>query len=427
MDGGGFCNNDVYVIIAIVIVIVNAMHSSNSSVMTDVDYYDYEYIQYAQSSRHFMNYIFNEHCRNVEGRKWFQIWLLYFYGKTKTRHFFTLSSSLISSSSSDCLQQIVAGAAVAETTESSNIQNVLVSSPSLYSLSIQAICNVLKMKLNNIACVNGANGNEDIDMSLLYDSMSHLNSSCNIGCNNEISRNKCSSFNNNNTINNNNNKHKNKNDNQIKQCARSGQVNVETTLLHTIQSQLLIEAQINSVTYTETKTKTKFAQHINRQLPLPPPTTPSSISQTITTTTESSLSPLSLYSSDSVAMRYLSNQPVINQTKTNNNYNNNNINKNKHSNKRNNNKNDTTRNGDWEKSAKRSNIRERFTRQRFKSETSFASLTSLFIDLRKMFITFLLPLILLCKMLPMSCAGEYTIRFCCFVCFLFFILLPALI
>ncbi|XP_055324620.1 uncharacterized protein LOC129579067 isoform X3 [Sitodiplosis mosellana] len=383
LDGGGFGNIDVNVI---AVVIVNAMHSSNSPVLTDIDYYDYEKFQYAQSSRHFMNVV-NEHCRNVEGRKWFQIWLLYYYNKTKTRLFFK---------SSDCLYRIVAGtatvAAATEITESSDIQNVLVSSPSLSSLSIQAICNVLKMKLN-IACVTAANDNDDIDMLLLYDSMSHLNSSCIMRCNKEILRNKCAPFNNNN--------------NQIKQCARSGQINVDATLLHFVQSQLMNQAQTGSAPYTETKTKTTFAQHMNRQLlPLPPPTTPSSISQipittTTTTTTESSMSPLSLSSCDSVATRYSSNQPVINQTKTNNNYNN--INKDKHNNKTNNNKNDT-RDGDLGKSAGRSNIRERLTRKRFQSETGFAPLTSLSIDLRKMFITFLLPLILLCKMLPMSCA-----------------------
>lgn len=373
LDGGDFSNNNVYVI---AVAIVHAMHTTKSPILTEV-VYNYEKFQYAQSPTYFTNVV-NEYWRSVEGRKWFQIWLLYYYSiKTKTRLFLK---------SSDCLNTIVAAdiANTAETTESSDIHNVLVSSPLLSSLSIQAICNVLKMELN-IACATLAYRSNDIDTnidtSLLYDSMSRLNS------NQEVLRNKCASF----------------NINQIKQFARSGQINVET-YLHSVQPQLLDQAQSGSATNFETITKTPFAQYMNRQLPLPPPITPNSISQKTTTTTESSMSPLSLCSCDFVVTRYSSNQLVVNQTKTTNYYN----------------KNDKG-DGDLEDRTGQTNIRERLTRQRFQSKTGFAPLTLLFIDLRKMFITFLLPLILLCKMLPMSCAGEYIIHIL-YIVFNFFLL-----
>ncbi|XP_031631169.1 uncharacterized protein LOC116345699 isoform X2 [Contarinia nasturtii] len=359
------------------------MHSSKSPIiLIDVDDYDHEKFQSTtttttttitttsttiitkNTSSHIVNIVLNENWKNVGRCKRFQIWLLYFY-YTRRKEFFLQTPF-------DCCLQTNSTKIT-----SVDIQNVLLSSPLLFSLSNQVIYNVLKTNLN-IACVLN-----DIDTSLSSDSMSRLNISIYnnrsviiIRCNNKmILRNKYAPLNNN---------------KQIKDCVRSGQINVETYLHSKQQPQLMCQIESGCATYIkEIKTQTTFAQHMKRQLPLPPTQNPTS--QPI----ESSMSPLSLCSCDSVVTQHSSKQSVMNQTKITNYYNNNN--------KINNNLN-VKRDDDLEKRTASNNVRKHFARQRFQSKTGFASPTLLSIDLRKMFITFLLPLILLFKMLPMSCA-----------------------
>lgn len=337
-----------------------------------------------KTSKHIVYIILNENWQNVEKCKRFQIWLLYFYYIKSASSFFQPSFGCC------CLQTI------STTTKSVDIQNVLLSSSSLlFSLSIQAICKVLKMKFN-IAYVSN-----DIDTSHSSDSMSRLNISNSnddtsnriiiIRCNKIVLRNKCAPLNNN---------------KQIMDCVHSGQINVETYLHSNQQSQLMYKTESACINYTKKiKTQTtfaqQFAQHMKRQLPLPPPTsTPNPTSQPI----ESSMSPLSKCSCDFVVTQYSSKQSVMNQTKITNNHNNNIINKMK------NNINNKRDDDQLEKRIITENkIRERFVRQRVQSKTNFSSPTLLSNDLKKMFITFLLPLILIFKMLPMSCAGEYLI------------------
>lgn len=363
LAGGGFYNYEVNAFVAA----LTEMQSSCSHMLADVNAYT-KYLQYVENM---LGVHVNGNWRNIEwclNENWFHISLLC-HNNTKVKE--------NSFKSSNCLQTITDTSATA-----TDIRNVLLPLP-LSTLSIQTICNVLKMKLN-VDCVRN-----DIDMSIFYISMSHLNEGI-IGCNEMALRNKCAPSN-----------------DQIKQCARSAQINIATRNLHSMQTQLN-RAQSECSPYT--KNEITFAQHMNRKLPLPPPT-PNLNSNSTSHTTESSMSPLSLCSCDFVVTRYSSKQSVMNQTKITNYINNNDNINNKHD----------KRAGDLEKRATQPNILERLVRQRFQSKIGFAPSTSLSIDLRKMFITILLPLILLCKMIPMSCAGEYkfSIRFSRFLLFFF--------
>lgn len=181
---------------------------------------------------------------------------------------------------------------------------------------------------------------------------------------------------------------------QIDQCTRSCQIRVETYFISTQYQLKKIRFGCETTTHTDdTDTGIPVAFYLNKLLSLPPPTPNSnsnsnSNSSSTSQTTQLSMSSLSLRSYDFVVKQYSLNQYAMNETK--------NINYNS----------DIIRHSDLKKSHTKTYIAERTLRHRAQLKTCFAPLTSLSMDIKKMFITILLPLILFCRMIPMSCAGE---------------------
>lgn len=166
--------------------------------------------------------------------------------------------------------------------------------------------------------------------------------------------------------------------NSIKQCFRMGQAH-----LNSLRLQFNNDQCGDGV---HTRAAATFIQHMITQLPLPLPlSTPNATSKT----TESSMS---LRSYDLVNTRYSSIHLVKKDSE--------NIN---HNDNNNNNQCKSTQCDEWEKRRIQPAHR---SRKRVQSKTGFAHLSSLTHDVRKMFISIIIPLILLCKIVPMSSAGK---------------------
>lgn len=382
--------------------IVFEMHSQDDAfgnelalVRIDSDH-NYRNVQNPKRENHFASVTKRTNRRSPNGDyNWFQmiIWLLSNYETTISSLKFTANSlrelTVATDDNMHTLLLLLLPSAMLRNNNNNNSSNT-----SSLSSSIQAnyyyyyyyYFNALKTKFHFLQASICGGRRRDIDMSILYSSMSLIIKLITT----MLKKNVHNKFNN--------------LTNPSEHCVSRSPMDSET---HVSRSTLRDQPTKNPKRledFSPLQEASLPRQLQEEEQPLPQPTIPLAL--------QPSLSPSS-YSCNFIVTRFPSDKFVTNNINFNNtnNYNNNNNNQKAKINKTNNNRSGEPKSGSGRSTrtaAPKTPAADQRSRQlRCRSKVTFAHLSSLYIDFRKMFTTLLLPMILLCNLMQISCAGEY--------------------